>query len=211
MEQEFLKKLNSVKQNIRMSESDKDFIRKNLLSEISKTNLPIPSYYRAKYLAISTFLIFGSAGVSFAAENTLPGDFLYPVKININEKVAASLKFDPAKRAEYEITLANRRLEEMQTLQKENKLDTETKNNLQTNYNQHTITAQEKIILSEQGEATILNANLQDSINSAKKVFEIEGNINANVEVQPEVKIPIKSKKNNKYFPALINSSSPIS
>src|SRR3989344_5305171 len=30
-------------------------------------------------------------GVSFASENSLPGDFLYSVKVNVNEEVRAAL------------------------------------------------------------------------------------------------------------------------
>ena len=60
------------------------------------------------------FLVGGS--VSFAAEDTAPGDALYPVKIHMNEPVRSVLSFTPESRAQWELRLVERRLEEVEKL-----------------------------------------------------------------------------------------------
>ena len=45
-------------------------------------------------IAIILALMLGT-GTTYAAENTLPGDVLYPVKIHVNEEVKEALTFDP--------------------------------------------------------------------------------------------------------------------
>lgn len=51
-----------------------------------------------------------SGGTALAAENTLPGDVLYPVKVYVNEEVRASFANTDEERAEWEATLAQRRM-----------------------------------------------------------------------------------------------------
>ena len=44
---------------------------------------------------ILTLAVLASTGVSLAAEQALPGDFLYPIKVGVNERVQASLAATP--------------------------------------------------------------------------------------------------------------------
>ncbi|KKT87345.1 MAG: hypothetical protein UW86_C0004G0036 [Microgenomates group bacterium GW2011_GWA1_Microgenomates_45_10] len=66
-----------------------------------------------------------SGGTALAANGTLPGDFLYPVKINFNEKVRGALAFSDEAEAEFQAELATRRLEELQRLTVSGDEDTE--------------------------------------------------------------------------------------
>lgn len=72
-----------------------------------------------KKKAISAFLI-GSilmgGTVSFAAENTVPGDVLYPVKVRVNESVRGVIAVSPKAKAEWDVRLVERRLEEVEML-----------------------------------------------------------------------------------------------
>lgn len=60
-------------------------------------------------------LLMGSS-VSFAAENTVPGDVLFPVKIHVNEAVRGAAAVTQKAKAEWEIRLVERRLEEVEKL-----------------------------------------------------------------------------------------------
>lgn len=60
-------------------------------------------------------LLMGSS-VSFAAENTVPGDVLFPVKIHVNEAVRGATAVTQKAKAEWEIRLVERRLEEVEKL-----------------------------------------------------------------------------------------------
>jgi hypothetical protein len=80
--------------------------------------------------SISAFLVGGlilsGAGVSSAAENSLPGDLLYSVKVNINEEVVSVLTADPVERAIWEASRAERRLSEVGSLAQAGLLDVDT-------------------------------------------------------------------------------------
>ena len=62
---------------------------------------------RAASIAILIFIL-ATGGVTFAAESALPGDILYPVKIQVNENVARVIKSaSPAAKAEFEVRMVD--------------------------------------------------------------------------------------------------------
>lgn len=67
-------------------------------------------------------LMLVSGGVAAAAEGTLPGDLLYPIKVAILEPARTSLTFSAAAKASWQRTLAERRLSEAATLAKQGAL-----------------------------------------------------------------------------------------
>jgi|GEM_PF-5972602 len=74
-------------------------------------------FYKMTYAA-GAFLIAGLAfsGLSYTAEGALPGDFLYPVKINVNERVRDSLATTHPEAAAWQAEKAERRLTEAEKL-----------------------------------------------------------------------------------------------
>src|SRR3989344_5060788 len=82
-------------------------------------------------------LIALGGGVSFAAEKALPGDALYPVKVNVTEQVRGFATLDARAKVEWEATLAERRLKEAEDLAAEGKLDSETRARLEANFKAH--------------------------------------------------------------------------
>ncbi len=82
--------------------------------------------------------ILMSGSVSYAAEGTVPGDILYPIKIHVNENVesafAVSSEADARLRAEF----AERRIMEAEALHEESRLDEKTKIKLSAQFNEHT-------------------------------------------------------------------------
>lgn len=75
---------------------------------------------------IAAVLIAFSGGAAAAAENTVPGDLLYPVKLKINEEVRSILSLNPEAKIAWDTRRAERRLEETEKLAKANKLTTST-------------------------------------------------------------------------------------
>lgn len=65
--------------------------------------------------AFALVLIFG-VSTSYAAQNSLPGDVLYPVKVNVNEQVQGVLAVSEVEKADWSSMLAERRLEEAEAL-----------------------------------------------------------------------------------------------
>ena len=72
--------------------------------------------FRATYLAVVALVILlGSAGVTFAAQNSLPGQPLYPVK-RFSEEANISLKFNEKDKRKARIQLTTKRVDEISKL-----------------------------------------------------------------------------------------------
>jgi hypothetical protein len=77
--------------------------------------------------ALSALLIFGTlGGVTYAAEDTVPGDILYAVKVSVTEPAVQSLAVSEQAKAKWQATRAERRLSEAVRLAAEDKLDADT-------------------------------------------------------------------------------------
>ena len=88
--------------------------------------------YKAMIIGLIIALVMGGS-VSFAAENTIPGDALYPVKVYVNENARAAVAFTDKSKAELAVELANRRLEEAGKLAVRGTLDADTEASVATN------------------------------------------------------------------------------
>ena len=66
--------------------------------------------------ALLIVLIFAGGGISRIADESLPGDFLYLVKTGVNEEVKGLFSVSDEERAEYETTLAERRIDEIEKI-----------------------------------------------------------------------------------------------
>lgn len=79
-----------------------------------------------------------AGGVSFAAEQSLPGDPLYLVKTNFNENTRSIFTFSAESKAKLEASFAEERLVELQKLVVNNKLTEENQQTINDNFIKHT-------------------------------------------------------------------------
>lgn len=147
-----MKQLDELKQHtneIVLTQDEKSLMRKNILSFVKKYPLytssvvsPYSTFFQAvkKHgYATSLVLIFCLFGVSsVSAEVTVPGDVLYGIKTGVNEKILGWFANSPDAKAEWQLALADRRLEESETLARENKLTPDIKTTLQHEFSDHT-------------------------------------------------------------------------
>ncbi len=80
--------------------------------------------FRLAGAALMIVLVAG-AGTSYAAQGALPGEILYPIKINVNEALQASLATTPQEKVALDASLANTRLDEAEELATQGKLTPE--------------------------------------------------------------------------------------
>lgn len=95
--------------------------------------------------AFAVVLVFGGVGTAAAAQGTLPGDLLYPVKLSVNEGVELALATSPKARAEVSAKLAERRVEEAETLAAQGKLNAAVGEELAANFEEHAQNADEQV------------------------------------------------------------------
>jgi hypothetical protein len=71
------------------------------------------------------------AGTAFAAEGSLPGDLLYPIKIYVNEGVRSALAQTPQEKANWAAEQVARREDEARSLVAQNRLSTTTRQTIE--------------------------------------------------------------------------------
>ncbi|MFZ2189600.1 MAG: DUF5667 domain-containing protein [Candidatus Magasanikiibacteriota bacterium] len=118
-------------------------------------------------LLIAAILAMGG-GTAVAAENTLPGDWLYPVKVSINEEVREALSISPEAKVAWENRRAERRLEEVEKLSSEGKLTTSTSAMLANKFEEFSKKADERLQkLQDAGKLT------EEQVQNLKANFEV--------------------------------------
>ncbi len=101
---------------------------------------------RLVYVTAIFFLILGSvAGTAYAAQNSLPGDLLYPIKINVNEKVESLVAVGPEQKALVAVKHVISRIKETEQLADENRLNQKTEESLNDNLVAQSIEVQNNI------------------------------------------------------------------
>src|SRR3989344_877589 len=98
---------------------------------------------------ILIFALVAGCGTSFAAEHALPGDVLYPVKIEFNEQVRGLVSFSNEARAEWDVWRAERRLEEATELAVHGELNAEVRAEIENSFKSHSDKAQERLERSD--------------------------------------------------------------
>lgn len=180
-----LKQLFQEAKNLYLLEHEKSLIRSKLQMHVRNDLVSRQHIYRSKLKIINqlTFIkpmpifiviLLALGGTSFAAEKALPGDVLFPVKLNVNEHVQGWLSVSDEAKANWEIALANRRLSEAEELAVKSKLDVKTETKIESNFEKHANKAQERIAKLASVDvktAADIAANLQTSLEAHDRIL----------------------------------------
>jgi hypothetical protein len=160
---DFIKKLNNSKDKAYLSAERKKAIRGRILYLINLSEKPkvrtasffFPILRPMPIMAGVLALVLAGGTISFAAEGSLPGDILYPVKIKINENLIAAVKFTPEDKASWEVDKTERRLTEASTLISKGSTNSAAKEEVETSFDNSSNQAQDGIkSLENEGNAT---------------------------------------------------------
>lgn len=126
-----LKQLKEAAREVRLSTEEKGAMRAVLARVARKNRAPetgsvwssvSPYLFLARLrtyqtvLAASFMLLVALGGTVYAAEGALPGDTLYPIKTEVNERVRTALAVTDEAKVRLEMRLMERRLEEAEKL-----------------------------------------------------------------------------------------------
>ncbi|MDE2173431.1 MAG: hypothetical protein KGJ31_02425 [Patescibacteria group bacterium] len=91
---------------------------------------------RPAVLALAALLILtlSSGGLVYAAQGTLPGDALYPLKVDVIEPLRVTLAVSPEAKASLQMTFAEHRIDEAAQLARNGRLNTATEAALAANF-----------------------------------------------------------------------------
>lgn len=149
MTDKMFEQLNKAAKNIRLSDEDKSAARRVLAAFINRRPVNAAVFGRRRLLKTMpltlVFALLAGGGMSYAAEGALPGDLLYAVKISFNEEVRALLATNAEDKADWETKRVERRLEEVEKLAADGRLDAEAKEKAESNFEARADKAQERI------------------------------------------------------------------
>lgn len=147
------------------------------LSERSSISIfEVRAFAKAAAFVLIIAVVAGGSGVSYAAQNSLPGETLYGVKVNVNEAVETSFARTPEARVALQSKHVERRLEEAQTLAKTDKLSKETEQIVIKKIADHIADLEEEIdALKEKGRVDVVletTAQLAPVMEAHKEILQ---------------------------------------
>ena len=182
------KRLNDGIKHIRkigLSGAEKNLLFKNVLNYVDNNPVLVKnrSPYGGSFWSVNVFnrtsfasliiilaLAFGGVTV-FAAESSLPGDLLYPIKVNVSEPIVDAVTFGKVSKIAREAEKADERLKEAEVLASQGRLNEESRKELENRFSEHT----EKIstfIHDETEKVSEKSQVAKEKIDSVKTDFE---------------------------------------
>ncbi|KND47841.1 MAG: hypothetical protein AB201_02930 [Parcubacteria bacterium C7867-006] len=188
---ELFKKINSE----RMTDAEKQAGFKALQSFVMDNPIREPWYKKAGDKILSPFsndmflhhkilasafvivlLISATGGTSAVAKYSLPGDVLYPIKINLNERLETFTALTPEAKANIEATHIDERLSEAEMLSTQNKLDQTIRAQIENQFSQDLQSTMQRVkTLDTSGDkksAKEVKIKLENSLQKHKDVVD---------------------------------------
>ncbi len=145
-----LNNLRDAAEHIRLSDQEKSLVRAHLVEMVRMSEsqarpkravaTPYVFFFSFQRLAMpmAVLLIVALGGTTtYAAQGSLPGGVLYPVKIYVNENIQEVLAVSEEAKVSFHTSVAQERLMEAEALASEGKLDAQTSSNIEANFNDH--------------------------------------------------------------------------
>lgn len=188
-----------------LGDKEKRQLRKNIVSFMQQNPRVVPE--EAMEEAVGTFSLFRlfeiavprlalglmlfvglGAGVSFASQSAIPGDFLYGFKVKVYEPIVSTLSTSDEAQAKWEAKRVENRLKEMEQLSVSANRTEQNAAELRVRFNDHLEAAQKNIeSLNAKGEADValtIQTGIEtslDSHSSALRDIALESDHDASV------------------------------
>jgi len=145
----FHESMQEAAESVRLTDAERARMRAGFLAHMQENPLPAAAAARPAFLTsfslslrsgialVLGVLVVGAGGTAYAAEDALPGDALYAVKLEVNEPLAGALAITPAAKGAWHADVAETRLAEAQTLVAQGRLTASTSDELAADFAQH--------------------------------------------------------------------------
>jgi len=135
--EKFEKIINNIKE-ISLTPEDKARILGSVVSYVRETPVREPGVVKRRWhilpAVVMLLVVMLGGGISMAANDALPGDFLYPVKVSVNEKMETWIALSAEADAKVEAKHAEERLEEAEELAVRGEIKAEVKEEVKANF-----------------------------------------------------------------------------
>jgi hypothetical protein len=134
---------------------------------------PIVTITSFSLAAVAIVIVMGG-GIALAANTALPGGVLYPLKLHVNEKVLSWLATSNEEKAQLHITLAKRRLEEVEAVVTQGPLNEKAAAQAKASFNMQVSQAEDSIKAIGEDKAetsTSLNAGFESLLRAHVQII----------------------------------------
>jgi|SRR3989344_2272834 len=122
---EELKPLEQNSKSVRLLKSEKEAMLARIMADAPKSVLSPYGFLRSRsvflYIGMLALIMAISTPLTFAAQKSIPGDFLYGLEVGLVETIEEALVFGPDKKMVYYDSRMVERIEEMKTVSSEKK------------------------------------------------------------------------------------------
>lgn len=166
-----LKKMKAVS----LSPREKAISREWLMSAIEKKSQERWWLHPIKHLTSITagvlIIAISSGTLSFAAESTVPGDMLYPIKVNVNEVVRDRVHMNEEGKTLWEMQKAERRLREAEIMTNRDALTPEQEAEIQERFRVHAEAVKSRIASLDAPMATKMGQTFEATLRAHGNMF----------------------------------------
>ncbi|NBV76818.1 hypothetical protein EBR66_01500 [bacterium] len=113
-----------------------------------------------------------SAGSAYAAEGSLPGDRLYPIKLNVTEPLQRFAAWTPQSRAQVALLHTQRRLEEAEALVARGALTDENQKDLTQRITQHAVELESEAEKQDDSQALAVRSDFEAVLSAHADVLD---------------------------------------
>lgn len=123
---------------------------------------------------LAGFFVFAlvGGGVSFAAEGSMPGSTLYPIKVDVIEEVRSWVLINPEAKAAWEARRVERRLEEAISLAATGELSADARTELATRFKSHARSAATRLAKLDSQAHRRVAARMSSELESSLRAHE---------------------------------------
>lgn len=198
----FFEQFKNEAKHIRLTSQEKENMRLALSRVFTETASAkkVPSPYIAYSFSFSSFhsrmlvplalvfmVVIGTTGTAYAAQGALPGDILYPIKVNVTEKIEVAAASNPVAKAQVHAVLAQRRAEEAEVLASQGRLDATTSAQLAETLVAEASTSEQisqQIAATDPGTAAEIQIQLSSALEAHSDIIARLGTDSSNVPTQ---------------------------
>lgn len=196
-----------LKANVSLTDNERGLMRNHLHAHMIENPARAPFFVRmlshtenflGSFAQISTVwqpvggalvvVLVGGLGTAYAAQDALPGDLLYSIKVRVNEPLRGALATSQTARAQWDASLVGKRLIEAETLATQGRLTPDV---------QAVVLAQlDTVTKNFNDEVELLSQSNQDDAAVAVLQTEVEATLNAHVNVLSTLNSNISTSDN---------------
>ena len=161
----------------RLTDAEKKVSFEKIEAFVRANPLPMRSPFTIHHLLLKRMsyytmvaILFTVTSISLYAEGSLPGEYLYPVKVEVNDSLKVFSAFTAESRAETHINIINQRIQEIDEASEKGTLDVEALEYAAASLDEHTESVAELIAETHSNGNIIMSLEISENLDASTTI-----------------------------------------